>query len=39
MLWGISRYAICLKESISMVENNKGFDYPQIDEDKYVLCY
>ena len=29
-------YAICPKEAISMVEDEEGFEYPQIDESKCV---
>ena len=32
-------YAICPKEAISMVEDEEGFEYPQIDESKCVRCY
>ena len=32
-------YAICPKEAISMVEDEEGFEYPQIDESKCVSCY
>lgn len=32
-------YAICQKEAISMVEDEEGFEYPQIDESKCVRCY
>ena len=32
-------YAICPKEAISMVEDEEGFEYPQIDEKKCVRCY
>mgnify|MGYP004463048311 CR=1 FL=1 len=32
-------YAICPKEAISMVEDEEGFEYPQIDESKCVCCY
>ena len=32
-------YAICPKEAISMVEDEEGFEYPQIDERKCVRCY
>ena len=32
-------YAICPKEAISMVEDDEGFEYPQIDESKCVCCY
>ena len=28
-------YAICPKEAISMVEDEEGFEYPQIDESKW----
>ena len=31
-------YAICPKEAISMVEDEEGFEYPQIDESKCVRC-
>ena len=32
-------YAICAKEAISMVEDEEGFEYPQIDKSKCVYCY
>ena len=32
-------YAICPKEAISMVEDEEGFKYPQIDESKCVHWY
>lgn len=32
-------YAICPKEAISMVEDEEGFEYPQIDDSKCVRCY
>jgi len=32
-------YAICPKEAISMVEDEEGFEYPQIDGSKCVRCY
>ena len=32
-------YAICPKEAIFMVEDEEGFEYPQIDENKCVRCY
>ena len=32
-------YAICPKEAISMVEDEEGFEYPQIDENKCVRCH
>ena len=31
--------AICPQEAISMVEDEEGFEYPQIDESKCVRCY
>ena len=30
---------ICPKEAISMVEDEEGFEYPQIDESKCVRCH
>ena len=30
---------ICPKEAISMVEDEEGFEYPQIDKSKCVRCY
>lgn len=32
-------YAICPKQAISMIEDEKGFEYPCINEDKCVCCY
>lgn len=32
-------YSICLKQAIKMVEDEEGFDYPKIDEDKCIRCY
>ena len=32
-------YAICPKSAISMVEDEEGFEYPQIDEEKCIRCY
>ena len=32
-------YAICPKEAIFMVEDEEGFEYPQIDKSKCVWCY
>ena len=32
-------FAICLQEAISMVEDDEGFEYPVIDENKCVRCY
>lgn len=31
-------YAICHNDAISMVEDEEGFEYPQIDESKCVRC-
>ena len=31
-------YAICPNDAISMVEDEEGFEYPQIDESKCVRC-
>lgn len=32
-------YASCPREAISMVADEEGFEYPQIDENKCVRCY
>lgn len=32
-------YAICLTEAIAMVEDEEGFEYPEIDESKCTRCY
>lgn len=32
-------YAICPQEAISMVEDDEGFEYPVINENKCVRCY
>lgn len=32
-------YAICPKQAISMVEDQEGFSYPQINGKKCVRCY
>ena len=32
-------YVICPKEAIFMVEDEEGFEYPQIDGRKCVRCY
>ena len=32
-------YAVCPKDAILMVEDEEGFEYPQIDEGKCVRCY
>ena len=31
-------YAICSHSAISMIEDEEGFEYPQIDETKCVRC-
>lgn len=40
-MWGVryTKNAICLRRAISMVEDEEEFEYPQIDENKYVCCY
>lgn len=32
-------FAICIKKAISMHSDEKGFDYPVIDDSKCVKCY
>lgn len=32
-------YAICSNSAISMVEDDEGFEYPQIDGGKCIRCY
>lgn len=32
-------YAICPKEAISMIEDEEGFEYPYICEEKCICCY
>ena len=32
-------YSICPMSAISMCEDEEGFDYPTIDEEKCVKCY
>lgn len=32
-------YAICPKSAISMEEDEEGFEYPHIREDKCIRCY
>lgn len=32
-------YAICPKSAISMVEDEEGFDYPQVNGEKCIRCY
>jgi formate hydrogenlyase subunit 6/NADH:ubiquinone oxidoreductase subunit I len=31
-------YAVCPIGAITMVEDEEGFEYPQIDEDKCIRC-
>lgn len=32
-------FAICPKDAISMVEDEEGFEFPQIDKHKCIRCY
>lgn len=32
-------YAICEREAIHMTEDEEGFEYPRIDNEKCVKCY
>lgn len=32
-------YAVCPKEAIFMVEDEEGFAYPRVDENKCICCY
>ncbi|WP_455617467.1 NADH-quinone oxidoreductase subunit I [Eisenbergiella sp.] len=32
-------YAICPMQAILMVEDEEGFEYPQVNESKCVKCY
>lgn len=32
-------YAICNQDAISMIEDDEGFNYPIIDENKCISCY
>lgn len=32
-------YSICLQSAISMVEDEEGFEYPRIKEEKCIKCY
>lgn len=32
-------FAICPQEAISMVEDDEGFEYPVINENKCISCY
>lgn len=32
-------YAICPKEAIEMIEDDEGFEYPQVIECKCIHCY
>ena len=37
--WCTACYAVCPRESISMIEDEEGFLYPQINERKCIRCY
>ena len=39
MLGCTACYAICSQMAISMIEDEEGFEYPQIDEKKCIKCY
>lgn len=32
-------YAICPQRAIIMLEDEEGFEYPKIDEEKCIYCY
>lgn len=32
-------YSICLQKAISMLEDEEGFEYPQVDVNKCICCY
>lgn len=32
-------YSICPKAAITMIEDEEGFEYPMINENKCVCCY
>ncbi len=32
-------FAVCPQKAISMVEDDEGFEYPKINENKCVRCY
>lgn len=32
-------YAICPKGAITMKEDEEGFEYPQVDDEKCIRCY
>ncbi|WP_302925976.1 4Fe-4S binding protein [Holdemania filiformis] len=32
-------FAVCPNEAVSMVTDEEGFDYPQVDEEKCIRCY
>ena len=32
-------YAICPGEAISMIEDQEGFEYPQVNPDQCIRCY
>ncbi|MFQ9927689.1 MAG: 4Fe-4S dicluster domain-containing protein [Anaerobutyricum soehngenii] len=32
-------YAICPREAIEMIEDEEGFEYPEIDKEKCIRCF
>lgn len=32
-------WAVCPREAILMVEDEEGFDYPQVDQSKCIKCH
>ena len=32
-------YAICPKDAIRMIEDEEGFEYPEVSGDKCIYCY
>jgi formate hydrogenlyase subunit 6/NADH:ubiquinone oxidoreductase subunit I len=32
-------FAICPQLAITMITDNEGFDYPQVNEEKCIRCY
>lgn len=32
-------YAICPQKAISMLEDEEGFEYPHVNEEKCIKCY
>ena len=32
-------YAICQHEAICMVEDEEGFEYPEVDQERCIRCY